>query len=176
MSGSVGEDAALLAAVATGDRDALAELYRRHAPWLKVRLSRRCPDRDVVAEAFRTHSSPRGGGRAGGRVPATSAGGCGGSRSAGWWTRWRGAGPRRSPWPNRWRRRRRRRSWCCCGLEHSDVAGPLNELSPELRAVVQAAVLDGLSTREAARLLGVPRGTVKTRMRRARLQLREALT
>jgi RNA polymerase sigma-70 factor (ECF subfamily) len=61
-------------------------------------------------------------------------------------------------------------------LEHSDVAGPLNELSPELRAVVQAVVLDGLSTREAARLLRVPEGTVKTRMRRARLQLREALT
>ena len=43
------------------------------------------------------------------------------------------------------------------------------------RAVVQATVLDGLTTREAAGLLGIPSGTVKTRMARARAQLRGAL-
>jgi RNA polymerase sigma-70 factor (ECF subfamily) len=42
--------------------------------------------------------------------------------------------------------------------------------------VVRATVLDGLTTREAGRLLGVPTGTVKTRMARARVQMREALT
>ena len=46
---------------------------------------------------------------------------------------------------------------------------------PELRAVVQATVLDGLTTREAATLLGIPSGTVKSRMSRARTELREAL-
>ena len=61
------------------------------------------------------------------------------------------------------------------GVEHGDLAGALGRLSPELRAVVQATVLDGLTTREAGRLLGVPAGTVKTRMMRARAALRKEL-
>jgi RNA polymerase sigma-70 factor (ECF subfamily) len=60
--------------------------------------------------------------------------------------------------------------------EHGDLGGAIDKLSPELRAVVQATVIDGLTTREAAGLLGVPSGTIKTRMMRARHQLREALT
>jgi RNA polymerase sigma-70 factor (ECF subfamily) len=52
----------------------------------------------------------------------------------------------------------------------------LDRLSPELLSVVQATVLDGLSTREAAKLLRIPVGTVKSRNARARAQLREALT
>src|SRR2546421_8300614 len=32
------EDSQLLAAAADGDREAFAELYRRHLPWLLVRL------------------------------------------------------------------------------------------------------------------------------------------
>jgi RNA polymerase sigma-70 factor (ECF subfamily) len=46
------DDRWLLAAVASGDEAALAELYDRHAPWLAVRLSRRCNDRDAVAAAI----------------------------------------------------------------------------------------------------------------------------
>ena len=61
------------------------------------------------------------------------------------------------------------------GVEHGDLAGALARLSPELRAVVQATVLDGLTTNEAASLLGIPSGTVKTRMMRAKRELREAL-
>jgi RNA polymerase sigma-70 factor, ECF subfamily len=61
------------------------------------------------------------------------------------------------------------------GVEHGDLAGALNRLSPELRAVLQATALDGLTTREAGRLLGIPPGTVKTRLMRARAQLREEL-
>jgi RNA polymerase sigma-70 factor (ECF subfamily) len=37
-------------------------------------------------------------------------------------------------------------------------------------------VLDGLSCQEAGRLLGIPSGTVKTRMMRAKREMREALT
>src|SRR3954449_7385390 len=46
------DDADLIAVIAGGDRDGLAELYARHAPWLQVRLRRRCADADVVAEAL----------------------------------------------------------------------------------------------------------------------------
>jgi RNA polymerase sigma-70 factor (ECF subfamily) len=57
-------------------------------------------------------------------------------------------------------------------VEYGDLAGALQRLSPELRAVVQATILDDLTTKEAGRLLGIPAGTVKTRMMRARAQLR----
>src|SRR5262249_17385212 len=60
-------------------------------------------------------------------------------------------------------------------VQYGDLGAALASLSPELRAVVQATVLDGLTTREAAKLLGIPPGTVKTRMMRARAQLRERL-
>jgi RNA polymerase sigma-70 factor (ECF subfamily) len=62
------------------------------------------------------------------------------------------------------------------GTQYGDVGAALDHLSPELRAVVQATVLDGLTNREAARLLGIPTGTVKTRMMRARAALREELS
>ena len=61
------------------------------------------------------------------------------------------------------------------GIEHGDLASAMGRLSPELRAVIQATALDGLTTREAAHLLGIPQGTVKTRLVRARRELRGAL-
>ena len=70
---------------------------------------------------------------------------------------------------------RRPRKRCSPGSSTATSAGALNRLSPELRAVVQATILDDLTTKEAGRLLGIPAGTVKTRMMRARAQLREEL-
>lgn len=61
------------------------------------------------------------------------------------------------------------------GLEYGDVGTALGRISPELREVLRATVVDGLTTREAARLLGIPEGTVKTRAMRARRELRIAL-
>ena len=169
-------DAALLAAVARGDRNAFADLYARHAPWLQVRLRRRCGDPDVVAEALQDTFVAvwRGAGRWGGRgeVPA--------------WL-W-GIAVRRFLNVVAGRARHdvlvpasdpvvtSAEDQVLLGLEYGDAAGALNRLSPQLQAVVRATVLDGLNTREAARLLNIPQGTVKTRMARARELLRQALS
>ena len=58
------------------------------------------------------------------------------------------------------------------GVEYGGVGTALAALSPEMRAVVQAVVLDGLTTRETSRLLGVPENTVKTRLHRAKAHMR----
>jgi RNA polymerase sigma-70 factor (ECF subfamily) len=60
-------------------------------------------------------------------------------------------------------------------LEFGDVGTALDRISPELRDVLRATVVDGLTTRETARLLGIPEGTVKSRAMRARAELRSAL-
>ena len=46
------DDEHLLVAIADGDRGALTMLYRRHAPWLLLRLARRCSDPEVVDMAL----------------------------------------------------------------------------------------------------------------------------
>jgi len=51
----------------------------------------------------------------------------------------------------------------------------LPQLSVRLRKVFQLRELDGLTTREAADILGVPSGTVKARLLRARAKLRELM-
>ena len=168
-------DRLLVQAVADGDAAALRLLYERHAPWLLARLTRRCADPglvdEVVQDTFLAVWRKPKGYRGDGEVAA--------------WI-W-GIGIRRLL--DRLRRRPADRRHLApvddvtvsaeehvlLGVEHGDLAGALGRLSPELRAVVQATVLDGLTTREAGRLLGIPTGTVKTRMARARVQLREGL-
>ena len=61
------------------------------------------------------------------------------------------------------------------GIEYGDLGDALGRLSPEMRAVVEATVLDGLTSKEAGRLLGIPQNTVKTRLHRAKAQLRQDL-
>ena len=167
-------DDALVAAVATGDRDALAELYRRHAPWLVLRLSRRCADRGIVEEVVQDTFVAVWRGAA--RYRASG-------EAAAWiW----GIGIRRLISQLRRQPARLARPGpdattvsaeveVLVGVEHGDLGAALGRLSPELRAVVQATVLDGLTTKEAAMLLDIPQGTVKTRAARARRELREAL-
>jgi RNA polymerase sigma factor (sigma-70 family) len=170
------EDAELLRALAGGEEGALRLLYERHAPWLWVRLLRRCHDEDLVADVvqetflavWRGADRFRGDGpvaawiwgigvrrlvsrlRAA-KAPApvteeTVAAACDGAVSA--------------------------EDSVLLGVEHGDLGAALRRLSPELRVVVQATLLDGLTTRESARLLGLPQGTVKGRVRRAKELLR----
>lgn len=56
------------------------------------------------------------------------------------------------------------------------LAHATTRLSPALRKTFQLRDLDGLSTGETAKLLGVPSGTVKARLARARVRLEKILT
>jgi RNA polymerase sigma-70 factor (ECF subfamily) len=47
----------------------------------------------------------------------------------------------------------------------------VEQLSPKLRRAFQLRDIDGLTTKEAAHVLGVPQGTVKARLARARAKL-----
>ena len=62
------------------------------------------------------------------------------------------------------------------GLFHSSAAATNQDGSVIVGYSTTSGTDTGLSTREAAHLLGIPSGTVKTRMMRARQELREALT
>ncbi|KUO10567.1 RNA polymerase sigma factor [Streptomyces sp. DSM 15324] len=173
-------DGELLRAIAAdADRHAFEELYRRFAPWLTARMRGRCADPgivdDVVQETFLAVWRGSARYREEGDV-------------AGWLWRiaarrlvdaLRGDGARGRLRQVLSRLRHRDEASAeervLAGVEHGDLAGALTRLSPELRAVLQATVIDGLTTREAAVLLGIPPGTVKTRALRARKQLREAL-
>lgn len=55
------------------------------------------------------------------------------------------------------------------------LADALDELAPEDRAVVLLVDAEGFDYRSAAEVLGVPAGTVASRLNRARAALREAL-
>jgi RNA polymerase sigma-70 factor (ECF subfamily) len=167
------DDGGLLELIAKGDESAFDELWRRHAPWLLVRLRRRAPDEaaDLVQETFLAA--------------------------------WRNAGSFRGTDAGAWlwtiaSRRlidaRRRAASVPSPVEEAPTATTvssedevlgsvldprlelaLTQLSPELLAALQATVVDGLSTRDAALLLGVAEGTVKSRTSRARAFLRGRL-
>jgi RNA polymerase sigma-70 factor (ECF subfamily) len=173
----VPDDQALLEALAAGDLGALRQLYDRHAPWLSVRLMRRCNDREVVSDVLQDTFV----------AVWQSAERYRGTGEVGAWM-W-GISVRRLV--SRLRSRRDvvllRDPTASVGastafedelltaVEYGDLGQALTQLSPELRAVIQATVLDGLTTREAGQLLGIPQNTVKTRAHRAKARLRASL-
>ncbi|MEV0896935.1 RNA polymerase sigma factor [Actinoplanes sp. NPDC049802] len=174
-------DAELLRAIAAGQTAALRVLHHRHAGWLRARLRRRCADPDVVDAAIQdtfvaVWSDAH-------RYAETSA------DAAAWlWTiavrrllsvlrgpahRWlsspSGELPDVTTAPSA-------EELVLLGVEHGALGPALDRLSPELRHLIEATALDGLTVREAAKLLGIPEGTAKTRLMRARIRLRELLT
>lgn len=171
----------LVKLIARGDQRAFDEFYRRTAPWLAVRLRRRFADDDVVAEVMQeTYLAVW-------RAAAAFSGTATGGSAVGWvWI----IAVRRLV--DAFRRRARRaqvppaaatvgvapaaEDVALDGTMGDPMALALRTLAPELREVLQAMVLDGLTVRETAVLLGLPEGTVKTRARRARIALREALS
>jgi RNA polymerase sigma-70 factor, ECF subfamily len=172
-------DVELLAAVAEGDPEAFGTLYDQHAPWLLVRLRQRTTNQDladqVAQETFlvvwREARRFRGHGEVGAwiwgiairRLLDAQRGAAAQGRLVGL------LGRQRIP------DAASAEEQALVTLEHREVIRALNRLSPELQAVLQATVLDGLTTREAAVLLGIPAGTVKTRAMRARARLRQEL-
>jgi RNA polymerase sigma factor (sigma-70 family) len=170
-------DRDLLAAVADGDAGALRLLYEAHAPWLTVRLRRRCNDPEVVADVLQDTfvAAWKGAKRFRGD----------GDVAAWLW----GIGIRRLISQLRGRKvafavlldevdtgqEPAAEDLVLLGVEYGDVGAAMARLSPEFRAVMQATVLDGLTTKEASRLLGIPEGTVKTRAMRAKQQMRATL-
>lgn len=169
-------DVELLARVAQDDSDALEALYHRHLPWLQVRLARRCADPAIVDEVLQDTFVA---------VWRSARSFTGKGEPAAWlWgiaiRRLVDAFRRRPPMMDQVREAdftlvESAEDRVLLGVEHGDLGGALDRLAPELRAVVQATVLDGLTTREAGHLLGLRPGTVKTRMMRARRSLREEL-
>lgn len=172
-------DADLLRLVADQDEAALRQLVERHSAWLLFRLRRRTPDADLAAEAlhdtfvaiWKAPDSFRGDGDLGAWL----------------WgiairqlvTRLR---KRAQPTPVTSQVIsalspivRSAEDELLVAVEYGTVGDAIRSLSPELRQVLQATVIDGLSTREAARLLGIPQGTVKSRARIAKSKLREQL-
>lgn len=169
-------DEDLLQQVAAGDEAALRALFDRHAAWLKLRLQRRSSDPDLVADAlqdtfvaaWKSAAKYRGDGDVGGWLWGIAI-----RRLV---SRLRA---RRSPDPVAAEvvsaaspAVQSAEDQLLIAVEYGDVGTALRSLSPELRTVVQATLIDGLTTREAARLLGLPEGTVKSRMRAAKSQIR----
>lgn len=167
-------DARLIAAMARGDRDALSRLYERHARRLLglalriVRERREAEDllHDVFLEAWRTAKDfdPKRG------------------RARTWL-----AIRMRSRALDLQKSARVSRNAGDAGLEllvddgdpaspdHGRVRGALGALGPDQRVVLELAYFEGLSCTEIAARVGIPVGTVKSRIAAGLARLREAL-
>jgi len=171
-------DDQLVRAVAGGDRHALELLYRRHAPWLAGRLAARTSSRELAEEALQdTFLAAWRGARAyhgSGEVPA--------------WL-W-GIARRRLATLAR-RQPHGSLSLEVAGERVDPATGPeeavlgrdastrirlaVDHLPAEQRAAITAVVYQGQSIQQAALAAKVAEGTIKSRLHRARLHIREEL-
>ncbi len=167
-------DAELLRRIATGDRNALGNLYREHSGWLMVRLQRRCGDPDLADQALQDTFV----------AVWKSAASWRGDGDVGAWL-W-GIGVRRLVDVLRKQKPRTDEDQNAQPAPSAEqmamdrrLSGPLASavasLDPDLREVFLLANLDQLTTREISILRGIPQGTVKTRLARARRTLKAEL-
>ena len=176
-SGAAADDQ-LVQAVVAGDRRALELLYRRHAPWLAGRLAARTTSRELAEEALQdTFLAAWRGARtyhATGAVPA-----------------WLWGIARRRLASLARRQRPGVLSLDAAGERVDQAAGPeeaalgrdasarirlaVAHLPDEQRAAITAVVYQGQSITQAALAAKVAEGTIKSRLHRARLHLREEL-
>ena len=168
------EDALIVRRIGNGDRAALAELYERHAGWLTIRLQRRCGNPELVDTALQDTFLAVW--KQADRYQPT------GEVGAWIWT----IAIRRLI--DQLRKRPPPDPVADVGplaevitheiplaLGHTELGAAFAALDPELQAVMAATALDGLTNNEAADLLGIPTGTVKSRLSRARQILQERL-
>lgn len=168
-------DAGLLDRIATGDRDSLRALYDEHAGWLLIRLQRRCDDVDIaelaLQDTFLAVWKSAADWRGEGEVAAWLWGIA--SRRLIDQLRKKRPTPTEEPPPDE-----TMPSAEDTALDRR-LSGPIARavatLDPDVRTVFLAANLDGLTTKEIAVLHQIPQGTVKTRMARARAQLKAEL-
>ena len=165
-------DAQLILDIAAGNGTALRALYERHAKLLSVRLWRRCGDPQMVEEvvqdtflaAWRGASSYEARGPVGawlwGIAIRTLSKRFRSEKGTATVTATEVGSPV---------------TWEETLAEQLDVAAAMDKLSPDLHDTFEAVAIDGLTMHEASSLLGVPEGTIKSRMHRARLSLREDL-
>ena len=171
-------DDQLVRAVAAGDRTALELLYRRHAPWLAGRLAARTSSRDLAEEALQdTFLAAWRSARAyhgTGEVPA-----------------WLWGIARRRLASLARRQPPGSLALDAAGERVDPGAGPeeaalgrdasarirltVAHLPVEQRAAITAVVYEGQSIEQAAHAAGVAEGTIKSRLHRARLQIRREL-
>lgn len=168
-------DGQLVEAAAAGDNDSFEELYRRHAALIRARLRRRCGDVELAEEVLQDTFLAvwRGAHRWNGS----------GDVKAWIW----GIAVRRLASALRARLSRPNlppaaelampsaEDELLREVQYGDLGKAMGLLAPDLQLVIQATILHQLTTREAASVLGIPAGTVKTRMMRARTKLRQAL-
>lgn len=167
---AVATDSEVAALAAAGDREALGELYRRHAPRLTalaLRLLRSSPDaEDVVQDLFVALPAALGGYRDEGRFE-------------GWLSR-----VTANLALKRLRSGLRRREdelspdageTALPDPEQLSVLRAVDALPDTLRVVVLLKFVEGFSHAEIAELLGIGRGTSEVRLFRAIRQLRKSL-
>jgi RNA polymerase sigma-70 factor (ECF subfamily) len=170
------DDDTLIARLADGDDAALRELFSRNAPWLAARLRAVLPSvdvEDVLQETFLAVWR--------GAASYQARGACGG---------WLWSIARRQA--ALLLRRRGQASWPLvteatllaeegapdpaeAATDRTDLERAVAELEPAEREVWQLMYVEDRPVAQAAELIGVPPGTVKSRAHRARKLLRAAL-